>query len=261
MNENAIVDPEWVEERLDAVLIVDVRDKWEYENIGHLPRAVSIPFDAFRSKSGPTGMLPPLDDWIQLMESSGISHDDRLVAYDDTHGVFSARFLMTALLLGHEGTLHLLNGDFTSWSRSHEVTMERPDHNPSSYNIEPPSTTPLIAADEVLEALEGNSTVIDTRSPQEYATGHLPGSINLDWREFVDEASRGLKPKSEIENILHGHNISRDDHVILYCNTARRISHTFFVLKWLGFESVRFYEGSLSEWKERGLTIIDEDNA
>jgi len=40
--------------------------------------------------------------------------------------------------------------------------------------------------------------------------------------------------------------------VVLYCNTARRISHTFVVLRWLGYPNVAFYEGSLTEWTERG---------
>jgi thiosulfate/3-mercaptopyruvate sulfurtransferase len=43
--------------------------------------------------------------------------------------------------------------------------------------------------------------------------------------------------------------------VILYCNTARRISHTYTVLRHLGYETVDFYEGSLTEWERDGRPV------
>jgi thiosulfate/3-mercaptopyruvate sulfurtransferase len=44
--------------------------------------------------------------------------------------------------------------------------------------------------------------------------------------------------------------------VVLYCNTARRISHTYLVLRHLGYERVDFFEGSLAEWRERDLPLV-----
>jgi len=40
--------------------------------------------------------------------------------------------------------------------------------------------------------------------------------------------------------------------VLLYCNTARRISHTYTVLRHLGYPELAFYEGSLTEWECEG---------
>ena len=53
-----IVSREWLADRLDEVALIDVRDAWEYDGIGHVPGAVNVPFDAFRSSGGPEGMLP-----------------------------------------------------------------------------------------------------------------------------------------------------------------------------------------------------------
>jgi len=58
-----------------------------------------------------------------------------------------------------------------------------------------------------------------------------------------------------IEETLESNGITRDRRVILYCNTARRISHTYFVLRHLGFDDLGFYEGSLTEWEQAGGTI------
>ena len=43
---------------------------------------------------------------------------------------------------------------------------------------------------------------------------------------------------------------------MLYCNTARRISHTYVVLRHLGYGDVAFYEGSLTEWEEAGKDLV-----
>ena len=121
MTEDIVVSIDWLADHLDEVRVVDVRDAWEFDGIGHVPGAVNVSFDRFRSREGDEGMLPGADRWTNLMEEAGIGTDDRIVAYDDEHGVFAARFLVTALLYGHE-KFHLLDGDFSAWNRRHETT-------------------------------------------------------------------------------------------------------------------------------------------
>ncbi len=188
---DTFVSADWLAARLDdpGVRVVDVRDAWEYDGIGHVPGAVSIPFDAFRSSAGDAGMLPGADRWTELLSNAGVAPDDEIVAYDDEHGVFAARFLVTTGLYGHDpGKLHVLDGDYSSWSREHETERDAP------------ATTPALA-------------------------------------------EAGIGP---------------DRTVLLYCNTARRISHTYLALRHLGYEDVLFYEGSLSEWEERDGEIVSE---
>jgi thiosulfate/3-mercaptopyruvate sulfurtransferase len=55
-----------------------------------------------------------------------------------------------------------------------------------------------------------------------------------------------------LESLLADRGITPDRRIVLYCNTARRISHTYVVLRHLGYDAVDFYEGSLTEWTERG---------
>ncbi|GGN26682.1 sulfurtransferase [Halarchaeum nitratireducens] len=256
MDEDVIVSAEWVDvHRGDpGVVVVDVRDAWEYDGIGHVPGAVNVPFDTFRG-GGEEGMLPPEDEWAALLGEHGIGADTTIVAYDDTHGVFAARFLVTALLYGHDD-LHLLDGDYSAWMQGHETSTATPDVEAVEYAVTRPAESPLVTIDEVAAATEAEDTiVVDTREPEEYAEGHIPGAVNLDWKEVVDEETRGLKARADVEGIFAGKGITPETHVVLYCNTARRISHTFVVLRWLGYPDVSFYEGSLTEWKDAGRPL------
>jgi thiosulfate/3-mercaptopyruvate sulfurtransferase len=253
MDEDVVVSPAWLAARLDdpSVRVVDVREEWEYDGIGHVPGAVNVPFERFRSSAGETGMLPGADVWRDLMESAGVATEDTLVAYDDTHGVFAARFLVTALLYGHRD-LRLLDGDFSAWSRERETSNEAPRVEPSTYEVREPTDSPLVDFEAVRAALDGDAVVVDTRDPAEFAEGHLPGAVNLDWLELVDEESRGLRPEADLRETLESRGIVPDRRAVLYCNTARRISHTYVALRSLGYDDVGFYEGSLTEWERRG---------
>ncbi|MFB6219932.1 MAG: sulfurtransferase [Halolamina sp.] len=258
---DAFVSAEWVADR-ENLAVVDVRDAWEYDSIGHLPGAVNIPFESFRSDEGEAGKLPPRGEWEELLGDAGIGADDEIVAYDDSQGVFAARFVVTALLLGHdERRLHLLDGDFSSWQRSHATTTEAPGAEPTTYETDPDAETPLVDFEtmrELLPAAEaGEVTLVDTREDWEFAEGHLPGAVQLDWRELVDEEGRGLRPETELRDLLEARGITPDRRIVLYCNTARRLSHTYLALRHLRYEEVEIYEGSLTEWTDRGGELVE----
>jgi len=264
MHDSVVASTDWLVERLadeDAdVTVVDVRNAWEYDGIGHLPGAVNVPFDRFRAADGDdAGMLPGVDRWADLLGEAGVANGDTLVAYDDTHGVFAARFLVTAELYGHDDW-RLLDGDFSAWTRERETTTEVPAVEPTTYEAARPADGPLVDHEAVERAAEDDETaLVDARSPEEYADGHIPGAVNLEWRELVDEETRGLKPRAELEAVLADHGVTDGRRVVLYCNTARRISHTYVVLSALGYDDLGFYEGSVREWTETGGTLRTPD--
>jgi len=252
MPDDIVVSREWLADNRDAVRVVDVRDAWEYDGIGHVPGAVNVPFDAFRREDGgDVGMLPGAETFERHMREAGIEPEDTLVFYDDTHGVFAARVLVTALVYGHADA-RLLDGDYSAWNREYETTTEVPEYPEGDYAVTDRGDDFLVDDDVVVDLLgDEDAVLVDTRDDWEYEEGHLPGAVNLDWKELVDDESRGLKPDDELRAILSGYGIVPERRVILYCNTARRISHTYVVLRHLGFADVAFYEGSLTEWGER----------
>jgi thiosulfate/3-mercaptopyruvate sulfurtransferase len=271
-----VVTADWLADRLGEVRVVDVRDAWEFEGIGHVPGAVNVPFDTYRADAHAAeepgeseaanagadgasadadrrGMLPGGDVFAELLGEIGITSEDDIVAYDDHHGVFAARLLVTAELYGHPTEkLYLLDGDFSAWRLNHETTDEEPDVEPATYEVAEPAESPLVDIEAVAAAVGSDTVIVDTREDWEYEEGHIPGAVRLDWRELVDDDTRGLKPRAEIESILAERGITPDRRVLLYCNTARRISHTYVVLRHLGFEDLAFYEGSLTEWEAAG---------
>ena len=261
---SAIVSRSWLADRLGAVRVVDVRDAWEYDGIGHVPGAVNVPFDAFRAgESGDEGMLPGAAVFADLMGEAGVRRDDHLVAYDDHHGVFAARLLVTANLYGHpRDRLHLLDGDFTAWQRERETTTDPPGVEPTTYEVKRPVETALVDTEAVAAAVEDPGTVVvDTREDWEFAEGHIPGAVRLDWRAVVDDDTRGTKPEAEVRSLLEARGIVPEKRILLYCNTARRISHTYTVLCHLGYPDLAFYEGSLTEWAEEGRPVETEAEA
>ena len=261
MSTDLLVDPAWVADRSEepSVRLVDVREAWEYDAMGHLPGAISIPFARYRDDDSPDpGTLPGANAFADLLGEAGIGPEDTIVAYDDTHGVFAARFVLTALVYGHDDA-HLLNGDFSAWRREYEITDAAPDTEPVEYEpLGIVADAPIVDREAVETAIEGGeTTLIDTREQWEYEEGHLPEAIRLDWMELVDEETRGVKSGSEIESLLadRGIDTDRERRIILYCNTSRRLSHTFVVLRSLGFENVAVYEGSMTEWTDAGGVV------
>ncbi len=183
------VSAEWVSSRGDDLRVVDVRDAWEYDGLGHLPGAVNVPFDSFRAdehgaeSDAGDGMLPDEGDWAELLSEAGITPESDIVAYDDHHGVFAARFLVTAELFGHDpDRLHLLDGDFSSGNSNGRRRARR---RPSSQRLRGDATRldATVGPDAVADAADDpDAVLVDTREDEEYDAGHIPGAVLLDWR-------------------------------------------------------------------------------
>ncbi len=97
------------------------------------------------------------------------------------------------------------------------------------------------------------------RSPEEYAGdiapagirgGHIPGAVNLGWRETITENGR-FKTPEELRCLLQGHGLDFDREVVTYCNSGTRSSQLYFVLRLLGHPKVRNYDGSWLDWGSR----------
>jgi len=107
--------------------------------------------------------------------------------------------------------------------------------------------------------------LIDVRSPEEYSGerthmpnypqegalrgGHIPGALSVPWARAVSEDGT-YKSRAELEELyLTDAGLQKGDDVIAYCRIGERSSHSWFALKYLlGFETVRNYDGSWTEW-------------
>jgi thiosulfate/3-mercaptopyruvate sulfurtransferase len=87
--------------------------------------------------------------------------------------------------------------------------------------------------------------------PQEGAVrgGHIPGAASVPWARAAAEDGT-FRTRAELEAIYQQEQgLAPSDDVVAYCRIGERSSHTWFVLTHLlGFDRVRNYDGSWTEW-------------
>jgi thiosulfate/3-mercaptopyruvate sulfurtransferase len=119
--------------------------------------------------------------------------------------------------------------------------------------------------EDVFKHLEKKGALVDVRSPKEYSGellhmpnypqegatrgGHIPGAASIPWALAVNEEDSTFKPAEALRELYQGKGITPERDIIAYCRIGERSSHTWFVLTYLlGYESVRNYDGSWTEW-------------
>lgn len=260
-----LVSTDWLVEHLGEpglVVVESDEDVLLYET-GHIEGAVKIDWHTDLND-------PVLRDYLdgagfaELLGRKGISRDDTVVIYGDKNNWWAAYALWVFTLFGHED-VRLLDGGRAKWeAEGREYTTEVPVREVVEYPVVERDDAAVRAfKEDVLEHL-GNP-LIDVRSPEEYVgdrttapaypeegtlrAGHIPSAQNVPWAKAVAEDG-SFKSKPELDAIYRdGAGLKDGDSVIAYCRIGERSSHTWFVLTHLlGFEGVRNYDGSWTEW-------------
>ncbi|MFQ5853769.1 MAG: sulfurtransferase, partial [Candidatus Binatia bacterium] len=100
--------------------------------------------------------------------------------------------------------------------------------------------------------------LVDARSPGEFdgkvpgreisRPGHIPGAVSVDWIRNLTVEPRQFKSSPKLARIYRKAGATPDKEIIVYCRTGMRASHDYFVLRLLGYQKVRLYDGSYVEW-------------
>ncbi|QKT04544.1 sulfurtransferase [Ectothiorhodospiraceae bacterium 2226] len=273
MNDTAsplIIEPDALEARLGEpdLVVVDVGKPETYAQL-HVPGAVHLDVGVLMTGQPPVmGLLPPLDALAQQLGALGIGDDSYVVAYDDEGGPRAARLLWTLDVLGH--TRHgLLNGGLHAWANEgHPTTAEPGRPTPRTLTLRR-SDAPLAERDYVAAHLDDDAVVVlDARSPEEYRGmkvmaargGHIPGAVNVDWTETLDQGRNlRLKPAEAVRALYEGRGITPDKTIVTHCQTHYRSAHSYIALKWLGYAQVKGYPGSWSDWGNAPDTPVATD--
>lgn len=277
-NAELLVTTEWLNQNLEAdnVRIIDMRDPQAYES-GHIPGAVNVPVNDVTSTVEGVPFEFDQQETQAALNRIGLQPDMTAVIYDDLGMMNSGRLFWTLEYSGHED-VRVLNGGWNAWvAEGLEITDRIPVVAPTDYPIELVESR-IVSAEQVLERLDDPQvTIVDARSPQEYTGevklaargGHIPGAVNLVWldvlaggdtvytieddwqQELQDEDVERFMPGADIQAQLQALDIQPEDQVIVYCQTMWRGAHTYFLLRLMGFEDVRGYDGSWVEWGNR----------
>ncbi|MDD3519160.1 MAG: rhodanese-like domain-containing protein [Chromatiales bacterium] len=82
----------------------------------------------------------------------------------------------------------------------------------------------------------GRVFVVDARDEAQFAQGHIPGAVNIEWRQAV--ARRGELPTDRM--------------VVMYCNSGSLSAQAVFALRLLGHENVKVLQDGFEGWKAKG---------
>ena len=263
-----IIEPKDLEPELGSenLLLVDLSQPQTYVQY-HLPGAVYLEYAWLVHIEQPRmGLLPDVAQLSNVLSALGLTPDTHVVAYDDEGGGRACRFLWTLDVVGHKN-FSLLNGGLHAWANEgHKVTSEifYPIKGHYKASIQ---TGPLADRQYILDHLhKENVAILDTRSPQEYAGtkvfaqrgGHIPGAVNIEWTEAMDKSrNMRLKHEKELRELLETQGITPDKEIITHCQTHHRSAHTYIMLKSLGYEKIKGYPGSWSDWGNDESTPIE----
>jgi thiosulfate/3-mercaptopyruvate sulfurtransferase len=263
-----VLDQEWLVKHLHEkdIRVIDCRFSLSEPNKGsevylqsHLPGAVY--FDLEKDLSKPASIhggrhpLPDLDQFIPKLEKAGIDDRTTVVVYDNGEGAFASRFWWMLRYLGHE-KVYVLNGGFKEWAEANnEITSEVPHFEKSNFTIQLQDKF-VATIEDVKEAIlnhQNSVVLIDSREekrflgieePIDKKAGHIPSAINKPWFEGLNS---GLF-KNEVEQQKRFEEIDHSKQIIVYCGSGVTASPNFLALKEAGYENVRLYVGSFSDW-------------
>ena len=238
----------------DDLLVVDLCDWKALQKLVRarqcVPGAVHLdPARMLAARPPVMGLVPDERRLGDILSSIGLTPAKHVVAYDNLGNANACRFLWILDLVGHS-RFSLLNGGIDEWlregNRSERSFREPP---PSDFQANH-ATDPIADSAYVLAHLDDPSVVLlDSRSQAEFAGGHIPNAINLEWSLAVDGArNMRLRPEAELRQLFEARGVTPDKEVVTYCAVHLRSAHTYVVLKALGYPRIRGYPGSWSEW-------------
>ena len=254
-----------MENTQNNTVIVDVRFQLDDPDAGrklylkdHLPGAVYMDLDKDLSgkpeKHGGSHPLPDMKMFTGKLGQIGIDNDTTVIIYDQSNNMFAARMWWLMYYLGHE-KVYVLDGGYEQWVMDgNEVTDDIPRLEAKSYQ-------PYIRRDdkvdieEVKKKLENKSArLIDSRSRERYLgkveplygkAGHIPGAKHFFWKEVLNEKGKWKKPE-ELQS--HFETFEKDEEIIVSCGSGISACPNVLALKLAGYENVKLYPGSFSDW-------------
>lgn len=265
-----VIEPEQLKPMIgDArLLLVDLSEPPTYA-ARHVPGAVNLPSQQLiRAEPPAMGLMATERQLSEVLSGIGLTDDVHVVAYDAEGNGRASRFLWTLDALGHPG-FSLLDGGLAAWtSAGGQLESGIVEPRPSQYQAKLRNPDAVADIDYIRDHLQDPTVlVLDARSPGEFAgadqraarAGHIPGAVNFEWTRAMDpQRDRRLLPEETLRKALSELGATPDKEIVTHCQTHHRSAYTYVILKHLGFERVRGYPGSWSEWGNRPDTPIEK---
>jgi thiosulfate/3-mercaptopyruvate sulfurtransferase len=260
-----LVTTEWLAQHLDdGVVVAEVDENTDLYEQGHIRGAVKLHWK--QDLQDPVERdLVEKDDFERILGERGIGNGTTVVLYGDKNNWFAAYAYWYLKVYGHED-VRILDGGRQKWiDEGRELTTEAPTVTPATYTAKERDESIRTRRDQVLAGLgKGGRALVDVRSPQEFSgelvappgyeqegaqrAGHIPTAQSIPWALAVRDDGT-FKTADELRDLYGAKGVTSDKDVTAYCRIGERSAHTWFVLReLLGYERVKNYDGSWTEW-------------
>lgn len=264
-----LVSTDWVlEHHKDAnIKLIEVNEDFLLFEQAHIPGAIKMDWHTNLQRDDIRDFIDE-KAFAALVGGLGISNDDTVIFYGDKNNWWACYAFWFFKYNGHKDA-RVMNGGRAKWMADGKPTTTEVVTYPAGKYVVPYRDASIRAFSlDVLKHLvdvnKGTGALVDVRSPDEFSGkvthmpnypqegalrgGHIPGAQSIPWSQAANEDGT-FKSFDELSALYNGKNVTPDKDVIAYCRIAERSSHTWFVLKYLlGFENVRNYDGSWTEW-------------
>jgi thiosulfate/3-mercaptopyruvate sulfurtransferase len=264
----ALVSTDWVAERLDdpSVRIIESNEDALLYASGHIPGSVNVDWTSDLNDQVRRDYITR-DGFETLMSRIGATKDTTVVFYGDKNNWWACYAFWVFQLFGHTNA-KVMDGGRIKWEKEQKpLTRDVPAFPKTGYKAADRNDSKDRAfRDEVLAHMQARRQLVDVRSPDEYSGarmhmpdypnegalrgGHIPGAKSIPWARAINPDDGTFKTADELRKIyVEEKQLSSSQPTIAYCRIGERSSHTWFALKYLlGFDNVKNYDGSWTEW-------------
>ncbi len=224
----------------------------------HIPGAIYMDLEQDMSgevrEHGGRHPLPDLGVFALYIGQIGISNQTTVVAYDDQGGAMASRLWWMLSFIGHQ-RVYVLESGFSAWKANGypvdaEAVVKEARHFSPRVN-----TARMISVHELQQRLGQEGLVlVDSREEARYLgeqepidrkAGHIPGAVNHFWKGSLDDSGAWKSAEQQTQRFSE---IDRDAELVVYCGSGVTACPNVLALEEAGFEKVRLYLGSWSDW-------------
>jgi thiosulfate/3-mercaptopyruvate sulfurtransferase len=261
-----LVTTDWLAEHLkdEGIVVAEVDENPDLYDEGHIPGAVKLHWRDDLQDPVERDLVDR-ETFERVLGERGIGNDTTVVLYGDKNNWFAAYAYWYLKTYGH-GDVRILDGGRQKWiDEGREVVTDVPSPAAKTYKAADRDESIRAYRDQVREWIgKGERALVDVRSPGEYTGdliappgyeqegaqrgGHIPTAASIPWASAVQDDGT-FKTADALRDLYGGKGVTPEKEVTAYCRIGERSAHTWFVLReLLGYENVRNYDGSWTEW-------------